>query len=133
MSTVDRFPSMIDHQFERERIFQKEIESKKKEVKIAKPDESKPLSGQALRSFQLNQINEKKFTFNFMKKGEYHSSQFEDHEVIYMTLISKAGGTIRMRAGFNSKKEQSDQPEGGAAKWWENAEQTPEQVVESLN
>ena len=42
MSTVNRFPSMIDYQFERERIFQKEIESKKKEVKIAKPDESKP-------------------------------------------------------------------------------------------
>ena len=74
-----------------------------------------------------------------MKTGEYHSTQFEDQEVIYMTLLSQSGGTVRMRAEFNRNKESTRamqtaaELEEGGSKWWENTEQTPEAVIESLS
>ena len=74
-----------------------------------------------------------------MKAGEYHSTQFEDQEVIFMTLLSQSGGTVRMRAEFNQNKENTramqtaaDSKEGNG-KWWDNSEQTPEAAVESLS
>ena len=73
-----------------------------------------------------------------MKAGEYHSTQFEDQEIIYMALLSQSGGTVRMRTEFNQNKEDAramhaaaETKEGGN-KWWEDTEQTPEAAIESL-
>lgn len=118
LSTVDKFPALQDHKYEREKQFIKERKEKVKGEKEANPrmsvDEAATArstvgsapGGQGLGAQELrNTINEKKFTFGFMKTGEYHSTQFEDHEVIYMTLLSQSGGTVRMRAEFNQNKE----------------------------
>ena len=67
-----------------------------------------------------------------MKSGQYHSTQFEDHECIYISLSSNNGGTIRIRADFNKSKNIDPNETGGSIKWWENTN-TPEAAIESLD
>ena len=52
--------------------------------------------------------------------------------------MSNTGGTIRIRAEFNKNKESHQALKtaadvGGASKWWENSQNTPEAVIESLD
>jgi len=51
--------------------------------------------------------------------------------------LSNTGGTIRIRAEFNKNKESHQALKtadvGGASKWWENSQNTPEAVIESLD